>query len=149
MPRLYEYSEALTRMREKRVYAIAAPDGENNEVFFIGRNGALQTCKPIPAYPTTVFANDSPYTVAQLEASGWILPNYCDHTDDDFRFFLGNVGTKIAALEGILAAIQSKANDCDLREFFKTAQKLLTETLDLVGGMQRMKFDAKPQENKD
>lgn len=149
MPTLYEYSKALMLMREKRAYAIAAPDGENNEVFFIGDDGALKICKPIPSYPTTALADDPPYTVTQLESSGWILPNYCDLADDAFRSFLGKVGVKIAAIEGILSEIQGKASDYDLREFFDTAQELLAETLELVGEMQRMKFDVKPQKNKD
>ena len=149
MPRLYEYSEALTLMQEKRVYAIAAPDGENNEVFFIGHDGALQICKPVPSYPTTVFAVNPPYTVAQLESSGWILPNYDDHTDDAFRTFLGNVAANIAALEGILAAIRGKASDCDSRELFTAARRLLTATRDFIEDMQQMKFDVQPQKNKD
>ena len=128
MAKLCEYSEALALMRSKGFYAIAAPDGEKNELFFVSNDGSLRVCKPVPPSPMSASSEASPYSLAQLESSGWVLPNYYYAVcDGGFRAFLGRLDANIAAVIGVLSAIQEKVIDLTLQEFLDTANGLLAK----------------------
>lgn len=144
MPALYDYYQALTLMKRKGVYAIAAPDEQKNEVFFVGEDGCLRVYKPIPGYPTTDVAVDSPYTLQQLETSGWmILDYYRSAADSAFRGFTGKLNANIAAVSGVLNIIQEKTNDLDLRAFFETVEALLAEIRERIEKYERLSAQEK------
>lgn len=150
MPALYDYSQALTLMKRKGVYAIAAPTGQKNEVFFVGEDGCLRVYKPIPGYPTTDVAVNSPYTLQQLETSGWmILDYYHSAADRAFRGFSGKLNANIAAVSGVLDIIQEKTDDLDLRAFFETAEELLTETRKQIEKYERLSAQEKERLSKE
>lgn len=137
MPALYDYPEALSLMKLKGFYAIAAPTGQKNEMFFVEPNGCLKVYKPIPGYPTTDVAVDSPYTLQQLETSGWVIPNYYCASNSATLAFLTNLDINIAKLDGVIGMIRRETGGFDFLSAFETARGLLEEMREQIKAQKR------------